>query len=176
MKYDSIPYLPLLCMTDVHVWHDLFQKPPFLSVHTKTISRRFQKTPLWRPFSKDCVSGAWKQSFPCGRKAKTKKTLHFQKYPEKCGRPPAPLDLLLRRAASLRPQVVCTLRSVSIMGGIHNLIICVKMAWSEHLDCGVNIRLITLQKYTILLWISSGSFWKTKSVEFSRKKTVSFHW
>ena len=37
-------------------------------------------------------------------------------------------------------QVVCALRSLSIMGGIQNLIICVKMAWSEHLDCGVNIR------------------------------------
>ena len=29
---------------------------------------------------------------------------------------------------------------LSIMGGIQNLIIYVKMAWSEHLDCGVNIR------------------------------------
>ena len=48
-------------------------------------------------------------------------------------------------------QVVCALRSLRIMGRIQNLIICVKMAWSEHLDCGVNIRLITLQKYTILL-------------------------
>ena len=37
-------------------------------------------------------------------------------------------------------QAVCALRSLSIMGGIQNLIICVKMAWSEHLDCGVNIR------------------------------------
>ena len=37
-------------------------------------------------------------------------------------------------------QVVCALRSLSIMGGIQNLIICVKMAWSEYLDCGVNIR------------------------------------
>ena len=39
-----------------------------------------------------------------------------------------------------KSQVVCALRSLSIMGGIQNLIICVKMAWSEHLDCGVNIR------------------------------------
>ena len=37
-------------------------------------------------------------------------------------------------------QAVCALRSLSIMGSIQNLIICVKMAWSEHLDCGVNIR------------------------------------
>ena len=37
-------------------------------------------------------------------------------------------------------QAVCALRSLSIMGGIQNLIICVKMAWSEHLDCGGNIR------------------------------------
>ena len=37
-------------------------------------------------------------------------------------------------------QVVCALRSLSIMGGIQNLIICVKMAWSEHLGCGGNIR------------------------------------
>ena len=39
-----------------------------------------------------------------------------------------------------KSQVVCALRSLSIMGGIQNLIICVKMACSEHLDCGVNIR------------------------------------
>ena len=37
-------------------------------------------------------------------------------------------------------QAVCALRSLSIMGGIQNLIICVKMTLSEHLDCGVNIR------------------------------------
>ena len=37
-------------------------------------------------------------------------------------------------------QVVCALRSLRIMGDIQNLIICVKMAWSKHLDCGVNIR------------------------------------
>ena len=37
-------------------------------------------------------------------------------------------------------QAVCALRSLSIMGGIQNLIICVKMACSEHLDRGVNIR------------------------------------
>ena len=37
-------------------------------------------------------------------------------------------------------QAVCALRSLSIMGGIQNLIICLKMAWSEHHDCGVNIR------------------------------------
>ena len=37
-------------------------------------------------------------------------------------------------------QVVCALRSQSIMGGIQTLIICVRMAWSEHLDSGVNIR------------------------------------
>ena len=37
-------------------------------------------------------------------------------------------------------QAVCALRSLSIMGRIQNLIICVKMAWSEHLDCGVSIR------------------------------------
>ena len=35
---------------------------------------------------------------------------------------------------SLLNQAVCALRSLSIMGGIQNLIICVKMAWSEHLD------------------------------------------
>ena len=37
-------------------------------------------------------------------------------------------------------QAVCALRSLSIMGGVQNLITCVKMACSEHLDCGVNIR------------------------------------
>ena len=40
----------------------------------------------------------------------------------------------------LHNQAACALRSLSIMGGVQNLIICVKMAWSEHLDCGVNIR------------------------------------
>ena len=40
----------------------------------------------------------------------------------------------------LRGHAVCTLRSLSIMGGIQNLIICDKMAWSEHRDRGVNIR------------------------------------
>ena len=40
----------------------------------------------------------------------------------------------------LHNQVVCALRSLSIMAGIQNLIICVKMAWSEHLGCGGNIR------------------------------------
>ena len=39
-----------------------------------------------------------------------------------------------------KSQAVCALRSLSIMGGIQNLIICVKMARSEHLDRGVNIR------------------------------------
>ena len=29
--------------------------------------------------------------------------------------------------------MVCALQSLSIMGGIQNLIICVKIAWSEHL-------------------------------------------
>ena len=44
------------------------------------------------------------------------------------------------RSLGLINQVVCALRSLSIMGGIQNQIICVKMACSEHLDCGVNIR------------------------------------
>ena len=38
-----------------------------------------------------------------------------------------------------RCQAVCALRSQRIMGGVQNLIICIKMAWSEHLtesDCG----------------------------------------
>ena len=39
-----------------------------------------------------------------------------------------------------RHQALCALRSLSIMGGIQNLIISLKMAWSEHLDRGVNIR------------------------------------
>ena len=52
-------------------------------------------------------------------------------------------------------QVVCALRSLSIMGGIINLIICAKMAWSERVDYG---------------WISSGRSWKRKSVQFSGKK------
>ena len=34
-----------------------FQKVPFSCVHTKTLTLRFQKFPLWRPFSKGCVFG-----------------------------------------------------------------------------------------------------------------------
>ena len=51
------------------------------------------------------------------------------------------------------------------MGSIQNLIVCVKMAWSEHLDCGVNIR----YNYTI---IRLYDFEKTKSVEFSAKNSL----
>ena len=44
-------------------------------------------------------------------------------------------------------QAVCALVSLSIMGGIQYLIICVKMARSEHLagsDCGDEYSLNTL--------------------------------
>ena len=37
------------------VWHHLIRKPAFASVHAKTLSARFQKTPLLGPFSKTCV-------------------------------------------------------------------------------------------------------------------------
>ena len=47
---------------------------------------------------------------------------------------------LISKVSTRTNQAVCALRSLSIMGGIQNLIICVKMAWSEHLDRGVNIR------------------------------------
>ena len=46
-----------------------------------------------------------------------------------------------------RTQAVCALGSQSIMGDIQNLIICVKMARSEHLagsDCGDEYSLNTL--------------------------------
>ena len=67
---------------------------------------------------------------------------------QKCRHTPTEIrSFLLKIAASdtcvsnnTYPQAVCALRSLSIIGGIQNLIICVKMAWSEHLDCGVNIR------------------------------------
>ena len=35
----------------------IFEKPPFLSVHTKTISRRFQKSPLSGPFLMTVFTG-----------------------------------------------------------------------------------------------------------------------
>ena len=39
------------------VWHHLIRKPPFPSVHTKTIVWwRFQKSPLWETFGKDAFS------------------------------------------------------------------------------------------------------------------------
>ena len=36
--------------------------------------------------------------------------------------------------------MVCALQSLSIMGSIQNLFICVKMAFREHLACGVKIH------------------------------------
>ena len=44
-------------------------------------------------------------------------------------------DVKFKVSVSGISQEVCPLRSLSIMGGIQNLIICVKMAFSEHLDC-----------------------------------------
>ena len=49
-------------------------------------------------------------------------------------------DVKFKVSVSGISQEVCPLRSLSIMGGIQNLIICVKMAFSEHLDCWVNIH------------------------------------
>ena len=43
----------IACLTGhalFNVWHHRNRKPPFSSVQTKTISRRFQKSPHWRTF------------------------------------------------------------------------------------------------------------------------------
>ena len=43
----------IACLTGnalFNVWHHRIRKPPFSSVHTKTINRRFQKSPHWRAF------------------------------------------------------------------------------------------------------------------------------
>ena len=61
------------------------------------------------------------------------------------------------------------------MGDIQNLIICVKMARSEHLsgsDCGDEYSLNTLQKSAIYLYFLSEASVKTKAIELSGKNSV----
>ena len=61
------------------------------------------------------------------------------------------------------------------MGGIQNLIICVKMAWSEHLagsDCGDEYSLNTLQKSAICLYFLPETSVKTQATELSGKNSV----
>ena len=72
-------------------------------------------------------------------------------------------------------QVVCALRSLSIIGGIQNLISWVKMVWSEHLDCGVNIR--QLRCRCIRFYFESLlEAREKKSLSNSQGETVSFRW
>ena len=43
----------IACLTGhalFNVWHHRIRKPPFSSVHTRTMDRRFQKSPHWRAF------------------------------------------------------------------------------------------------------------------------------
>ena len=82
---------PLQGMHCHDVWHHHIRKTPFLSVHSKRMSRPwsrlFQKTTLWGPFSITSVCRVQKRLG--GRKAKTEeKNLRFQKYPDKYGRDP----------------------------------------------------------------------------------------
>ena len=61
------------------------------------------------------------------------------------------------------------------MDGIQNLIICVKMARSEHLtgsDCGDEYSLNTLQKSAIYLYFLPETSEKTKAIDFSGKSGV----
>ena len=74
-----------------------------------------------------------------------------------------------------RTQAVCALGSQSIMGDIQNLIICVKMARSEHLagsDCGDEYSLNTLQKSAIDLYFLPETSVKTKAIELSGENSV----
>ena len=61
--------------------------------------------------------------------------------------------------------MVCALRSLSIMGGIQNLIICVKMAWREHLDCGVIFVNYAVEIYDFALNLSNSLQKKSHSVD-----------
>ena len=72
-------------------------------------------------------------------------------------------------------QAVCALRSLSIMGGIPNLTICVKMARSEHLvasDCGDEYSLNMLQKSAIYLYFLPETSVKTKAIELPGENSV----
>ena len=82
---------------------------------------------------------------------------------------------VLTMAASIEVQAVCALGSLIIMGGIKNLIICVKMARSEHLaggDCGDKYSLNTLQKSAICLYFLPETSVKTKAIELSGENSV----
>ena len=62
------------------------QKPWFLSIHIKTISRRFKNNPLRGPFSNTCVFGKRKRRLRIDERLKRGKKLRFQKYPHTRGR------------------------------------------------------------------------------------------
>ena len=66
------------------------------------------------------------------------------------------------------------LRSLSIMGGTQNLMICVKMALSEHLDCGVNIRQLRCRNIRFCFESLPEAFEKQSLSNSQGKKTVSF--
>ena len=51
------------------------------------------------------------------------------------------------------------------MGGIKNLITCVKMAWSEHLDCGVIFVNYAVEMYDFALNLSNYLGEKSHSVD-----------
>ena len=67
--------------------------------------------------------------------------------------------------------MVCALRSLSIIG-IQNLIICVKMAWREHLDCGVIFVNYAVEIYDFALNLSNSL---EKKVSFRHKYFVRNH-
>ena len=64
-----------------------YLKTSFSCVHTKTISRRFQKTPLRGPFSKMRVFGSRKFRLRVDERPKRRKKSPFsRKYQDRCGR------------------------------------------------------------------------------------------
>ena len=64
-----------------------YLKTSFSCVHTKTISRRFQKTPLRGPFSKMRVFGSRKFRLRVDERPKRRKKSPFsRKYQGRCGR------------------------------------------------------------------------------------------
>ena len=71
-----------LCPHVSGYFFSVLQEPPFSSVHTKTISRRFQKSSLGAVFE-NLRFWCSKKPFTFGRKAKTEKKSPFtNKYPD----------------------------------------------------------------------------------------------
>ena len=71
---------------------------------------------------------------------------------------------------------MCALRSLSIMGGIQNLIICVKTALSKHLDCGVNIRQLRCRNIRFCFESLPEAFEKQSLSNSQEKKLMSVLW